>query len=56
MQRLNLVYIDLIGPMWQQNAFFQCWVSPFGAPQVVVSDNGWVFVYTKELEKLGIYH
>ena len=42
-----------------RNAFFQCWVSPFGVPQVVVSDNGREFVntaLTEAFEQLGIDH
>ena len=37
--------------------FFQCWVSPFEVPQVVVSDNGREFVntaLTKAFQQLGI--
>ena len=42
-----------------RNAFFQCWVGPFGVPQVVVSDNGREFVntvLTEAFEQLGIDH
>ena len=42
-----------------RNAFFQCWVGPFGVPQVVVSDNGREFVntvLTEAFEQLGVEH
>ena len=42
-----------------RNAFYQCWVGPFGVPQVVVSDNGREFVntaLTEAFEQLGIDH
>ena len=42
-----------------RNAFFQCWVGPFGVSQVVVSDNGREFVntaFTEAFEQLGIDH
>ena len=29
-----------------RNAFFQCWVGPFGVSQVVISDNDREFVNT----------
>ena len=42
-----------------RTAFFQCWVGPFGVPQVVVSDDDREFVniaLTEVFEQLGIDH